>query len=203
MKNKLDASVTSERELRSFFYQVLGFDVTEQTFVLITGHRRENMGDGFDEIFGAVNELATKHPSVSFVYPVHLNPRVKVPAQKLLGHIPNVHLIEPLQYKAFVYLLSHCYMLLTDSGGLQEKAPSLGKPVLVMRDLTERPEALQAGTIKLVGCDRDKIIESVSLLLEDLDLYASMSAAENPFGDGRSAVKITTELERYFDGGKQ
>jgi UDP-N-acetylglucosamine 2-epimerase (non-hydrolysing) len=198
MIDKIQSSEQGESSLKVFFQENFDFKVDQGPYVLITGHRRENMGDGFDEIFGAIAEVARKYPSISFVYPVHLNPKVKGPAHELLGEISNVYLIEPLQYEAFIYLLSNCHLLLTDSGGLQEEAPSLGKPVLVMRDVTERSEALKAGTVKLVGCDRAKIIKNISQLLDDEKLYAVMASAENPFGDGTSATKIVQKLKEFF-----
>lgn len=187
-----------EQALKSFFQERFKFDIDEAPYVLITGHRRENLGDGFSEIFEAVAEVACKYPLISFVYPVHLNPKVKGPAHELLAGINNVYLIEPLQYEAFIYLLSNCYLLLTDSGGLQEEAPSLGKPVLVMRDVTERPEAVAAGTVKLVGSDRRKIVENISQLLDDNNAYTAMASIENPFGDGASAQKIIMNLRGFF-----
>lgn len=162
----------------------------EERFVLITGHRRENFGQGFLDMCLAIKMLAKEHSDVNFVYPVHLNPNVQKPVLELLSGIKNVYLIAPLDYEPFVYLMSKSYLILTDSGGIQEEAPSLGKPVLVMRDTTERPEALEAGTVKLVGTDPDTIVNEVNKLLKDQHLYESMSQAHNPYGDGKTCQKI-------------
>ena len=168
----------------------LRFDWKTARFVMITGHRRENFGQGFLDICEAIKELAIKNPDVHFVYPVHLNPNVQTPVNEMLAELDNVWLIEPLEYDEFVYLLKHSYLVLTDSGGIQEEAPSLGKPVLVMRDLTERPEAVEAGTVKLVGASKTNIIFSIDLLLNDKALYAKMSRAHNPYGDGKACDRI-------------
>ena len=164
--------------------------------VLITGHRRENFGDGFLHICQAIKRLAEMYPEVDFVYPVHLNPNVQKPVNELLNCIPNVYLIRPLEYLPFVYLMKHAYFILTDSGGVQEEAPGLGKPVLVMRDTTERPEAVDAGTVKLVGTDIDKIMQSSISLFEDKNVYRQMSEANNPYGDGLSSKRIVSVLEK-------
>ena len=152
--------------------------------VLITGHRRESFGDGFERICTAIAQLAKKFPDVQFVYPMHLNPNVREPVNRLLSEHSNVFLIEPLEYLPFVYLMNQANVLLTDSGGIQEEAPSLGKPVLVMRDTTERPEAVDAGTVKLVGTDVDTIVGELSTLLDDEQAYQKMSFSHNPYGDG-------------------
>ena len=159
-------------------------------YVLITGHRRENFGKGFIQICEAIKELAQSNPEYYFVYPVHLNPNVQKPVNEILGELKNVHLISPLQYEDFVFAMKHCYLVLTDSGGVQEEAPGLGKPVLVMRDTTERPEAVKAGTVKLVGADKAKIIKGVQLLIEDKNLYEQMSKSHNPYGKGNSSELI-------------
>lgn len=168
----------------------------EKKMVLITGHRRENFGEGFVAICRALKALAEKYPAVDFVYPVHLNPNVQTPVRELLqGAInENVFLIPPLEYLPFVFLMKKSYLILTDSGGVQEEAPSLGKPVLVMRDTTERPEAVTAGTVKLVGANSEMIIASVSQLLEDCDVYRRMSLASNPYGDGKASERIVKFL---------
>jgi UDP-N-acetylglucosamine 2-epimerase (non-hydrolysing) len=163
--------------------------------ILVTGHRRENFGQGFLNICAALKELALKYPDVDIVYPVHLNPNVQKPVNEILSDVDNVFLIAPLDYEPFVYLMSRSYFILTDSGGIQEEAPSLGKPVLVMRDTTERPEALEAGTVKLVGTDSNKIIEECITLLEDKDAYLTMSKSHNPYGDGKACEKIVTYLK--------
>lgn len=158
--------------------------------VLITGHRRENFGLGFENICGAISYLAEQFPDVAFVYPVHLNPNVREPVNRWLSDKTNVHLIEPLDYLSFVYLMRQSYLILTDSGGIQEEAPSLGKPVLVMRDTTERPEAVEAGTVKLVGTFKQTIIDSVTELLTDQNAYQTMAEAHNPYGDGTAVDQI-------------
>lgn len=164
--------------------------------VLVTGHRRESFGGGFESICQAIAELATRFPEASFVYPVHLNPSVREPVFRLLGGRPNVHLIEPLGYLAFVALMERSKLLLTDSGGVQEEAPSLGKPVLVMRDTTERPEAVEAGVARLVGTDRRRIVEGVATLLTDAEVYRAMAQAKSPYGDGRACERIVAVLEQ-------
>lgn len=166
--------------------------------VLITGHRRENFGDGFISMVTAMKDLSEKYPDVDFVYPMHLNPNVRKPIHQVFGHdltvYGNFFFIEPLQYLEFVYLMEKSYLLLTDSGGIQEEAPGLGKPVLVMRNTTERPEALSAGTVKLVGTDHDLIVNEVSRLIEDKEYYDSMSRAQNPYGDGLACQRIVNAL---------
>jgi UDP-N-acetylglucosamine 2-epimerase (non-hydrolysing) len=173
---------------------MLPFAWQHERFVLITGHRRENFGEGFLQICEALRELAQRFAAVRFVYPVHLNPNVQQPVRALLGALPNVHLIEPLDYEPFVYLLKHCHLVLTDSGGIQEEAPSLGKPVLVMRQVTERPEAVQAGTVALVGADRARIVEGVARLLQDEEHHHKMARAHNPYGDGKACERIAELL---------
>lgn len=179
-----------------------GYDINRITgnkkVVLITGHRRENFGDGFISICKAIKTLSIKYPNVDFVYPMHLNPNVRKPIHEIFGedlsNLNNAFFIEPLEYLSFVYLMEKSSIVLTDSGGIQEEAPGLGKPVLVMRDTTERPEALNAGTVKLVGTNYDKIIEEVSMLLENNEYYDLMSKAVNPYGDGYSSKRIVEYL---------
>jgi UDP-N-acetylglucosamine 2-epimerase (non-hydrolysing) len=158
--------------------------------VLITGHRRENFGAGFEQICQAIAALAARFTDVAFVYPVHLNPRVREPVERLLGKLANVRLIEPASYPEFVWLMDRSQVILTDSGGVQEEAPSLGKPVLVMRETTERPEALEAGAAELVGADAARIVFAVSRLLEDPAEYRRRQIDANPYGDGRAAERI-------------
>ena len=179
-----------------------GYDVTRladgKKLVLITGHRRENFGDGFIRMVTAMKDLSEKYPEVDFVYPMHLNPNVRKPIHEVFGEDltrPNFFFIEPLQYLEFVHLMSKATIVLTDSGGIQEEAPGLGKPVLVMRDTTERPEALESGTVHLVGTDYDKIMNEVSTLLEDAEAYAKMSQAVNPYGDGLACGRIADALK--------
>ena len=171
----------------------------EKKTILVTGHRRENFGDGFENICMALNEISTRN-DVEIVYPVHLNPNVQEPVRRILGNSPNVHLIEPLDYLPFVYLMSRSYIILTDSGGIQEEAPSLGKPVLVLRNTTERPEAVVAGTVKLVGTSREAIVGEVSKLLDNPAEYEAMARAKNPFGDGASANKILNHILSTTEG---
>lgn len=178
-----------------------GYDITRlnknRSLVLITGHRRENFGDGFICICKAIKTLTEKYPEVDFVYPMHLNPNVRKPIQEVFGSSPqpNMFFIEPLEYLTFVYLMEKSTLVLTDSGGIQEEAPGLGKPVLVMRNSTERPEALEAGTVKLVGTNYDKIISEVSVLLEDKKYYEQMSKAINPYGDGKACKRIVEKFK--------
>ncbi|MGL6041161.1 MAG: non-hydrolyzing UDP-N-acetylglucosamine 2-epimerase, partial [Deefgea sp.] len=164
--------------------------------ILVTGHRRENFGDGFLNICRALAELAQR-PDVQIIYPVHLNPQVQAPVNALLQDLDNVHLIAPQDYLPFVYLLKRAYLVLTDSGGIQEEAPTLGKPVLVMRETTERPEAVAAGTAKLVGTDAQTIIKEVTYLLEDDTAYQAMSQASNPYGNGQSAQQIVELIRQW------
>lgn len=170
---------------------------SDKKLILITGHRRENFGRGFEEICTAIAELA-RRTDVEIIYPVHLNPNVREPVQRILKGLSNVHLIEPLDYLPFVYLLDRCYFVLTDSGGIQEEAPSLGKPVLVLRDTTERPEAVTAGTAKLVGTQYEKIVASCSELLDDRAAYHQMARAMNPYGDGKAAIYIADIVEEFL-----
>ena len=164
--------------------------------ILITGHRRENFGDGFRQMCLAMRDIAIKYPDVDLIYPVHLNPNVQDPVREILTGVNNVYLIDPLEYESFVFLMDKSYLILTDSGGVQEEAPSLGKPVLVMRDTTERPEALAAGTVKLVGNQRDSIVQNCIELLENTnDVYVKMSQAHNPYGDGLACQRIVEFLE--------
>lgn len=162
--------------------------------ILVTGHRRESFGGGFERICEALKAIASKHPTVQIVYPVHLNPNVQEPVKRLLSGLDNVHLIEPQDYLPFVYLMTRAYLILTDSGGIQEEAPSLGKPVLVMRNTTERPEAVDAGTVRLVGTDAVKIASEVETLLTNLADYAEMSRSHNPYGDGKACERIVRVL---------
>lgn len=170
------------------------FDWQREQFVLITGHRRENFGDGFLHICRAIASLAERYPDLHFVYPVHLNPNVRAPVMALLGDKPNIHLLEPLEYLSFVLLLKSAHLVLTDSGGIQEEAPGLGKPVLVMREVTERPEAVDAGTVRLVGADEGRIVAEVTRLLDDQHAYLAMARAHNPYGDGLACGRIVEAL---------
>ena len=192
--NRIDADTQRSQAIAVFLSTQLNFDWRKQRFVLMTGHRRENFGDGFLQICHALKDLAARYPSVQFVYPVHLNPNVQQPVNAILADLPNVHLIAPLDYEPFVYLLKHSHIVLTDSGGIQEEAPSLGKPVLVMRDVTERPEAIEAGTVRLVGADRSRIVANVAELLDNQASYTAMSRAHSPYGDGKACARIVSVL---------
>ena len=200
--NKIKEDKALNDELKGLLAQA-GYDVTRldggKKLVLITGHRRENFGDGFINMCTAIKDLTLKYPDVDFVYPMHLNPNVRKPIHEVFGEdlngLGNMFFIEPLEYLSFVYLMEKSNIVLTDSGGIQEEAPGLGKPVLVMRDTTERPEALEAGTVKLVGTDYDKIVSEVSLLLDDQAHYDTMSKAVNPYGDGLACGRITEALK--------
>jgi UDP-N-acetylglucosamine 2-epimerase (non-hydrolysing) len=163
--------------------------------ILVTGHRRESFGRGFEEICHALADIAAQHDDVQIVYPVHLNPNVSEPVNRILGHVENITLIEPQDYLPFLWLMNHAWLILTDSGGIQEEAPSLGKPVLVMRDTTERPEAVDAGTVRLVGTNCQRIVEEVSRLLNDNDAWQAMSRAHNPYGDGQACGRILHALK--------
>ncbi len=198
--------IKNDRSLDAELEEVLrhaGYDVNRladgRPLVLITGHRRENFGDGFINMCTAIKQLTECYPNVDFVYPMHLNPNVRRPIHEVFGddlsNLGNMHFIEPLEYLSFVYLMEKSTIVLTDSGGIQEEAPGLGKPVLVMRDTTERPEALEAGTVKLVGTDREKIFNEVSTLLDDVAAYARMSQAVNPYGDGLACSRIVERLK--------
>jgi len=175
-------------------HETVPFDWQHEKFVLITGHRRENFGLGFDQIFESLTELASNHHSVHFIYPVHPNPNLLKLVDQNTGRFPNLHFTDPIEYQLFCYLLKHCYCVLTDSGGIQEEAPSLGKPVLVMRENTERPEAVQAGTVKLVGTNSSTIKMEINKLLTDGNHYSMMSSAKNPYGDGTACKKIADVL---------
>lgn len=193
--SSLDAKLASE--LKHAGYDVSRLD-NGKKLVLITGHRRENFGDGFISMCRAIKDLTAKYPDVDFVYPMHLNPNVRKPIHEVFGEnlegLGNMFFIEPLEYLSFVYLMEKANIVLTDSGGIQEEAPGLGKPVLVMRDTTERPEALDAGTVKLVGTDYDKIVNEVSNLIDDAEMYDRMSKAVNPYGDGKACGRIVEAL---------
>jgi UDP-N-acetylglucosamine 2-epimerase (non-hydrolysing) len=179
-----------------------GFSLPDhQQMVLVTAHRRENFGAPLEAICLAVKDLAEQYPRHLFVYPVHLNQNVQKPANAILGMVPNVLLLPPLDYGTFSNLMAKSYLILTDSGGIQEEAPALGKPVLVLRNETERPEAVEAGTVRLVGPDRQKIVETVRLLFEDRDAYDRMACAVNPYGDGKAAFRIADFLEKNADRG--
>lgn len=189
VKNNVLPKVDVQQQLTEKFA-----DILDKPYVLITGHRRESFGGGFERICQSISSLASKYPDYYFVYPVHLNPNVQEPVKRLLADKSNVKLIDPQDYLPFVFLMNQAYLILTDSGGVQEEAPSLGKPVLVMRDTTERPEAVAAGTVKLVGTDSEKIIAAVSELIDNKETYTQMSFAHNPYGDGKACERIIEGL---------
>lgn len=200
--DKIKQDKSLDAELKALLKDA-GYDINRITngkkLVLITGHRRENFGDGFIHMCTAIKDLTKKYPNVDFVYPMHLNPNVRKPIHEVFGedlsNIDNMFFIEPLEYLSFVYLMEKSTIVLTDSGGIQEEAPSLGKPVLVMRDTTERPEALEAGTVKLVGTNYDKIMGEVSALLDNREYYDRMSKAVNPYGDGNACRRIIVQVK--------
>lgn len=179
LKSKIIESINSQYELKD-----------NKKIILVTGHRRENFGDGFINICEALKTIALNNPDIDIVYPVHLNPNVQKPVKEILSNTSNVYLINPLQYEQFIYMMNKSYFIITDSGGVQEEAPSLGKPVLVMRDTTERPEAVEAGTVKLVGTNKESIINEAQKLLDDENEYNTMSKAHNPYGDGKACERI-------------
>ena len=176
----------------------LPFHPSDKRMILVTGHRRENFGEGFQNICKAIKKLAVKNPNVEFVYPVHLNPNVQKPVKTLLANQDNIHLIEPLDYQKFIHFMNRSYFILTDSGGVQEEAPSIGKPVLVMRDTTERPEAVEAGTVTLVGTDQNEIVKNIQKLIDNEKLYQSMAFSHNPYGDGTASEKISKIFQKLF-----
>jgi UDP-N-acetylglucosamine 2-epimerase (non-hydrolysing) len=190
------ARVKNTTSLQRAFHEQFSFIGEGKRVILVTGHRRESFGDGFENICKALASTAKAFPDVEIVYPVHLNPNVREPVNRLLAGIENIHLIEPLEYLPFVYLMNRSYLILSDSGGIQEEAPSLGKPVLVMRDTTERPEAVEAGTVKLVGTAVDAITNNLNRLLTDSDAYEQMSYAHNPYGDGKACARILETLSK-------
>lgn len=198
---KIDSDSALSASLREMMRQA-GYDISRldggRRLVLITGHRRENFGEGFRNICLAIKDLATRYPDVDFLYPMHMNPNVRRPIADLFGDTehPNVFFIEPLDYLPFVFMMKHAYLIITDSGGIQEEAPSLGKPVLVMRFVTERPEALEAGTIRLVGTDRDKIVGEAARFLDDAQYYSHNSLIANPYGDGNACARIITFIRQ-------
>jgi UDP-N-acetylglucosamine 2-epimerase (non-hydrolysing) len=191
-------SDSTQKEIACALEDKLGADWRDQTYVLITGHRRENFGEGFGNICAALRTLAERFPEVHFVYPVHFNPQVRGPVLQSLGGLQNLYLLEPLPYRPFIALMKHAKLVLTDSGGVQEEAPGLGKPVLVMRDHTERPEGVNAGTVQLVGAEANKIVEGVAELLLDSDKYQQMSVPHNPYGGGHAAQRIAAAVNSWL-----
>ncbi|MGR5287459.1 non-hydrolyzing UDP-N-acetylglucosamine 2-epimerase [Vibrio maritimus] len=186
--------IESNSDLKATLAAQFPFLDASKKLILVTGHRRESFGGGFERICEALAIIAKTHPEIQILYPMHLNPNVREPVNRILTGTPNIHLIEPQQYLPFIYLMSRAYIILTDSGGIQEEAPSLGKPVLVMRDTTERPEAVEAGTVKLVGTEVDVIVDNLNKLLMSEAAYQTMSFAHNPYGDGNACKRILNEL---------
>lgn len=193
---KINQNSELKEEIRTHLLNAGYRHEENKKIVLVTGHRRENFGQGFINICESLKKLAIDNPEIDIIYPVHLNPNVQEPVKRLLSEINNVYLIEPLQYQSFIYLMSQSYFIITDSGGVQEEAPSLGKPVLVMRDTTERPEAVEAGTVKLVGTNPEQIITQAQALLESEEAYQVMSQAHNPYGDGKASERIIEFLAK-------
>ena len=196
----VSAKLKNDTALNNEMAERFSFLNKDKKLILVTGHRRESFGGGFERICKALAYTAEQHPGCQIVYPVHLNPNVQEPVNRLLKGVPNITLIEPQDYLPFVYLMNQAHIILTDSGGIQEEAPSLGKPVLVMRDTTERPEAVSAGTVKLVGTDVDKITASLNQLLTDEKAYEEMSFAHNPYGDGKACERIVEVLREKVNG---
>jgi UDP-N-acetylglucosamine 2-epimerase (non-hydrolysing) len=186
-KPELRQSIASELEQK-------GYKPKNRKYILVTGHRRENFGEGFLNICNALKEIAHAHPDIDIVYPVHLNPNVQKPVYELLADIANIYLMQPMDYLPFIYMMQHSYLILTDSGGVQEEAPSLGKPVLVMRNTTERPDAVEAGTVRLIGTDNAAIVREVNRLLTDALAYSEMARAWNPYGDGKAGERIERSM---------
>jgi len=191
IKSNKELELNIIKDLASNSYKIKKY----KKIILVTGHRRENHGQGFIDICTALGKIASKNPNIDIVYPVHLNPNVQKPVQEFLSGIDNIYLINPLQYEQFVYMMEKSLFIITDSGGVQEEAPSLGKPVLVMRNTTERPEALEAGTVKLVGTDKNLIVEQAQQLISNRESYEIMSKASNPYGDGTASVKIVSYIK--------
>ncbi len=199
--NKIKNNKKLEQQIRK---QILNLNyniVDDKKIILVTGHRRENHGQGFINICKGLKKIAIDNPNIDIVYPVHLNPNVQKPVKEILSNISNIYLIEPLQYEQFIYMMDKSYCIITDSGGIQEEAPSLGKPVLVMRDTTERPEAVKAGTVKLVGTDTKLIIKEIQKLIDDKIEYEKMSKAHNPYGDGKACYRIIEFLKEVSKNG--
>jgi UDP-N-acetylglucosamine 2-epimerase (non-hydrolysing) len=196
----LDRQSKPEEQARmeEYFRRTFHFSARHPRLILVTAHRRESFGEGFENICRALSEIAAKNPAVEIVYPVHLNPHVQEPVRRIIGDVERIRLIEPIEYEPFVYLMNQAYFILTDSGGIQEEAPSLGKPVLVMREVTERPEAVEAGTARLVGARREGIVREAQKLLDDPAEYGRMANRQNPYGDGKTSQRIVEILSQTF-----
>lgn len=191
---RVQKKINSDRETAKALTKQFSYLDQSKKLILVTGHRRESFGDGFERICSALLQISQIYPQTEIVYPVHLNPNVQGPVNRLLAGVGNIHLVEPLEYLPFVYMMSRAHLVLTDSGGIQEEAPSLGKPVLLMRETTERPEAVMAGTVKLVGTNIELIVSEVGKLINDQSYYKKMSLAHNPYGDGNACMKIANSL---------
>ena len=188
-----------QARMEEHFRRTFHFSARQPRLILVTAHRRESFGEGFENICQALREIAVKNPAVEIVYPVHLNPNVQEPVRRIIGDVERIRLIEPIEYEPFVYLMNQAYFILTDSGGIQEEAPSLGKPVLVMREVTERPEAIEAGTARLVGARREGIVREAQKLLDDPAEYSRMANRQNPYGDGKASQRIVEILSRSLE----
>ena len=184
--------------MEEYFLKTFGFLTRYPRLILVTAHRRESFGEGFENICQAIKEIALRNPDVQIVYPVHLNPNVKEPVYRIIGGADRIHLIEPIEYEPFVYLMNQSFFILTDSGGIQEEAPSLGKPVLVMREVTERPEAIEAGTARLVGSKKESIVREAQKLLDEPEEYRKMASKKNPYGDGKASERIVDLLSKIL-----
>jgi UDP-N-acetylglucosamine 2-epimerase (non-hydrolysing) len=195
---KIKGSRSLMKKVENNLSDLLDFDINHHQYILITGHRRENFGDGFKDICEALKDSALKFKKIKFIYPVHLNPNVKRPVSKILSNLDNFYLIPPLDYETFLVLLEKSYFVITDSGGIQEEAPSLGKPVLVMRNVTERPEAVKSGTVKLVGSNKKKIIKNIQELINNSAIHKKMSKSHNPYGDGKACERILTATKNFL-----
>ena len=198
MTLKYLSSGEKDKYLKDFFMGTYNIPIDDSRLILVTGHRRESFGPAFESICRGLKEIAESNTDIRIVYPVHLNPNVRTPVYGILGSVQNIHLIPPLEYAPFVWLMAHCYLILTDSGGIQEEAPSLGKPVLVTRKVTERPEAVEAGTARVIGTDDKEIFKETQRLLNDETAYLQMSQAVNPYGDGRATERISAILKERF-----
>ena len=195
---KKQSGPEEQKRMREYFLKTFGLANSHQQFILVTAHRRESFGEGFENICQAIKEIALRNPDVQIVYPVHLNPNVQEPVYRIIGGVERIHLIEPLEYEPFVYLMNQSFFILTDSGGIQEEAPSLGKPVLVMREVTERPEAVEAGTARLVGSKKESIVREAQKLLDDPEEYQRMASKKNPYGDGKASERIVDLLSKIL-----
>ena len=195
---KIERNVIFKNRIKKELSKKIRFNPEKTKYIIITGHRRENFGLGLENICKALKSIATKNKNIHFVYPVHLNPNINMPVNRLLGNIDNIHLIKPLNYETFIYLLKNCFFVLTDSGGIQEEAPSLGKPVLLMRKTTERPECIKTGNVKLVGTTVKKIESNAENLIKNSKLYSSMSKKSNLYGDGDASLKILKSIKEKF-----